>query len=111
MSPEGEPLLVIQRDAPSQPKRSPSTRARPAKHSTITASSPSGCSSPAATNPAPNAPNAGSARYRTGTEGRISHLKRRYGMDRSRLKGEGRQIWTGWSILADNADTLAVRTR
>jgi IS5 family transposase len=51
-------------------------------------------------------------RYRTGAEGRISHLKRRYGMDRSRLKGdEGQQIWTGWSILAYNADTLAVRPR
>jgi transposase, IS5 family len=51
-------------------------------------------------------------RYRTGAEGRISHLKRRYGMDRSRLKGdEGRQIWTGWAILAYNADTLAIRTR
>ena len=32
-------------------------------------------------------------RYRTGVEGRISHLKRGYGMNRSRLKGnEGRQI-------------------
>jgi IS5 family transposase len=52
------------------------------------------------------------ARHRTGAEGRISHLKRRYGLDRSRLKGdEGRQIWTGWAILAYNADTLAVRTR
>jgi IS5 family transposase len=51
-------------------------------------------------------------RYRTGAEGRISHLKRGYGMDRSRLKGdEGQQIWTGWAILAYNADTLAVRTR
>jgi IS5 family transposase len=51
-------------------------------------------------------------RYRTGAEGRISHLKRGYGLDRSRLKGdEGRQIWTGWSILAYNADTLAIRTR
>ena len=30
------------------------------------------------------------ARYRTGTEGRISHLKRRYGLDRSRLKGRPR---------------------
>jgi IS5 family transposase len=51
-------------------------------------------------------------RYRTGAEGRISHLKRRYGLDRSRLKGdEGRQIWTEWAILAYNADTLAVRTR
>jgi IS5 family transposase len=51
-------------------------------------------------------------RYRTGAEGRISHLKRRYGLDRSRLKGdEGRQIWTEWTILAYNADTLAVRGR
>ena len=46
------------------------------------------------------------------TEGRISHLKRRYGLDRSRLKGdEGEQIWTEWAILAYNADTLAVRER
>jgi transposase, IS5 family len=51
-------------------------------------------------------------RYRTGEEGRISHLKRRYGLDRSRLKGDqGRQIWTEWAILAYNTDTLAVRTR
>ena len=48
-------------------------------------------------------------RYRTGEEGRISHLKRRYGLDRSRLKGdEGQQIWTEWAILAYNTDTLAV---
>jgi IS5 family transposase len=52
------------------------------------------------------------ARYRTGAEGRVSHLKRRYGLDRSRLKGdEGEQIWTEWSILAYDLDTLAVRTR
>jgi transposase, IS5 family len=51
-------------------------------------------------------------RYRTGAEGRISHLKRGYGLNRSRLKGDqGRQIWTGWSILAYNADTLAIRGR
>jgi IS5 family transposase len=51
-------------------------------------------------------------RYRTGAEGRISHLKRRYGLDRSRLKGdEGQQIWTEWAILAYNTDTLAVRAR
>jgi IS5 family transposase len=51
-------------------------------------------------------------RYRTGAEGRISHLKRRYCLDRSRLKGDqGRQIWTEWGILAYNTDTLAVRTR
>jgi transposase, IS5 family len=51
-------------------------------------------------------------RYRTGAEGRISHLKRGYGLNRSRLKeGDGHQIWTGWTILAYNADTLATRTR
>ncbi|MGH2741151.1 MAG: ISNCY family transposase [Gammaproteobacteria bacterium] len=50
------------------------------------------------------------ARYRTGTEGRISHLKRGYGLRRSRLKGhQGHQTWTGWAILAYNLDTLAVR--
>jgi len=51
-------------------------------------------------------------RYRTGAEGRISHLKRRYGMDRSRLKGhQGQQIWTEWAILAYNTDTLAIRAQ
>jgi IS5 family transposase len=49
-------------------------------------------------------------RYRTGKEGRISHLKRSYGMGRSRLKGhEGQRIWTEWGILAYDADTLAIR--
>lgn len=51
------------------------------------------------------------ARYRTGIEGRISHLKRRYGMRRSRLKGDdGMRIWTGWAILTYDLDTLAIRT-
>jgi transposase, IS5 family len=51
------------------------------------------------------------ARYRTGCEGRISHLKRGYGLRRSRLKGhQGQQIWTGWAILAYNLDTLAIHT-
>ena len=51
------------------------------------------------------------ARYRTGAEGRISHLKRGYGMRRSRLKGEhGIETWTAWGILAYNLDTLAIRT-
>jgi len=46
------------------------------------------------------------ARYRTGCEGRISHLKRRYGLRRSRLKGhDGQQTHTGWAILAYNLDT------
>lgn len=35
------------------------------------------------------------ARYRTGIEGRISHLKRSYGLRRSRLKGhDGMRTWT-----------------
>jgi IS5 family transposase len=52
------------------------------------------------------------ARYRTGIEGRISHLKRRYGLRRSRLKGhDGMRIWTGWAILTYDLDTLAIRTR
>jgi IS5 family transposase len=51
------------------------------------------------------------ARYRTGAEGRISHLKRSYSLRRSRLKGhQGQRIWTGWAILAYNLDTLAVHS-
>jgi IS5 family transposase len=51
------------------------------------------------------------ARYRTGIEGRISHLKRGYGLKRSRLKGyQGARTWTGWAILTYNLDTLAIRT-
>lgn len=50
-------------------------------------------------------------RYRTGAEGRISHLKRGYGLRRSRLKGdEGQKTWTGWGILTYNLDTLTIRT-
>ncbi|HEX8158143.1 MAG TPA: transposase [Solirubrobacteraceae bacterium] len=50
-------------------------------------------------------------RYRTGAEGRISHLKRGYGLRRSRLKGDdGQKTWTGWAILAYNLDTLNIRT-
>jgi len=48
------------------------------------------------------------AGYRTGAEGRISHLKRGYGLKRSRLKGDaGTKIWVGWSALAYNLDTYA----
>jgi IS5 family transposase len=51
------------------------------------------------------------ARYRTGCEGRISHLKRGYGLRRSRLRGDqGQRIWTGWAVLAYNLDTLAAHT-
>jgi len=50
------------------------------------------------------------AKFRVGAEGRISHLKRRYGMRRSRLKGhQGARTWAAWAILAYNLDTLAIR--
>jgi IS5 family transposase len=46
------------------------------------------------------------ASYRTGSEGRISHLKRDYGLKRSRLKGApGTNTWVGWGALAYNLDT------
>ena len=42
-------------------------------------------------------------RFRAGAEGRISHLKRRFGLNRTRLKGHaGAQIWVGYGILASN---------
>jgi IS5 family transposase len=45
------------------------------------------------------------ARYRTGAEGRISHLKRRHRLRRSRLKGrEGERTWSGWAVFASNAE-------
>jgi transposase, IS5 family len=51
------------------------------------------------------------ARYRVGSEGRISHLKRSYGLRRTRLRGQtGARTWVGWGILAYNLDTLAIRT-
>jgi transposase, IS5 family len=51
------------------------------------------------------------ARFRVGCEGRISHLKRRYGLRRSRLKDHaGARTWAAWAILAYNLDSLAIRT-
>ncbi|HWF40367.1 MAG TPA: ISNCY family transposase [Candidatus Acidoferrales bacterium] len=42
-------------------------------------------------------------RWRTGCEGRISVLKRRHGLNRSRYRGpEGIQLWVGLGIIADN---------
>jgi hypothetical protein len=65
---------------------------------------------PARQQPGADAPKRRLQRNRTGAEGRISHLKRRYGLDRSRLTGAvGQQIWPRWSILAYDLDTLAVR--
>jgi IS5 family transposase len=42
-------------------------------------------------------------KWRTGSEGRISHLKHRYGWDRSRLAGRGRAAtWCGHGIFTHN---------
>ena len=47
-------------------------------------------------------------KWRTGSEGRISTLKRGYGWDRTRLDGtEGARIWTGHGILAHNLAKIA----
>lgn len=62
-----------------------------------------------------SATNAGSRRtrrrlacYQVGAEGRISHLKRSYGLRRSRLRGAtGAAIWTNWSVLAYDLSTAA----
>jgi transposase, IS5 family len=51
------------------------------------------------------------ASYRAGAEGRISHLKRGYGLRRSQLRGhDGARTWTGWGILTYNLDTLTVHS-
>ena len=48
-------------------------------------------------------------KWRTGSEGRISTLKRGYGWDRTRLdRTEGARIWTGHGILARNLVTIGV---
>lgn len=42
-------------------------------------------------------------KWRTGCEGRISLLKRRHGLNRSRYKGEaGMKRWVGLGVIADN---------
>lgn len=42
-------------------------------------------------------------KWRTGCEGRISVLKRRHGLNRSRYKGSnGMQRWVGLGVIADN---------
>lgn len=42
-------------------------------------------------------------RWRTGCEGRISVLKRRHGLNRSRYKGsDGMKRWVGLGVIADN---------
>jgi IS5 family transposase len=47
-------------------------------------------------------------KWRTGSEARISTLKRGYGWDRTRLDDlEGAQIWTGHGVLAHNLVKIA----
>jgi transposase, IS5 family len=42
-------------------------------------------------------------KWRTGSEGRISYLKRNYGWDRTRLDGrQGAAIWCGQGVFAHN---------
>jgi IS5 family transposase len=42
-------------------------------------------------------------RWRTGCEGRISVLKRRHGLNRSRYRGQdGMKLWVGLGVIADN---------
>jgi len=48
-------------------------------------------------------------KWRTGCEGRISVLKRRHGLNRSRYKGnQGRKRWVGLGIIADNMINIGV---
>jgi len=47
-------------------------------------------------------------KWRTGCEGRISHLKRNYGWDRTRIDTtEGARIWIGQGVLAHNLTKIA----
>jgi IS5 family transposase len=42
-------------------------------------------------------------KWRTGSEGRINHIKRSYGWDRTELVGiEGARIWCGHGVFAHN---------
>jgi IS5 family transposase len=51
-------------------------------------------------------------RWRTGSEGRISYLKHRYGWDRTRLDGrEGASIWCGHGVFAHNLVKISALTR
>jgi len=42
-------------------------------------------------------------KWRTGSEGRISHLKHAWGWERTMLDGiDGARTWCGWGVLAHN---------
>jgi IS5 family transposase len=47
-------------------------------------------------------------KWRTGSEGRVSHLKRTWGWNRTRIDGiDGTRTWCGWGVLAHNATKVA----
>lgn len=49
-------------------------------------------------------------KWRTGCEGRISVLKRRHGLNRSRYKGiEGMERWVGLGVIADTVINIGTR--
>jgi transposase, IS5 family len=51
-------------------------------------------------------------KWRTGSEGRISYLKRGYGWDRARLDGrQGAAIWCGHGVFAHNLVKIAALAR
>jgi transposase, IS5 family len=48
-------------------------------------------------------------KWRTGSEGRISHLKHSWGWERTMLDGiDGTRSWCGWGVLAHNATKIVV---
>jgi IS5 family transposase len=48
-------------------------------------------------------------KWRTGSEGRVSTLKRQYGWDRTRLDGtQGARTWAGYGILAHNLVKVSI---
>jgi len=47
-------------------------------------------------------------KWRTGSEGRISHLKHQYGWNRTRIDGlDGARTWCGHGVLAHNLVKIA----
>jgi hypothetical protein len=50
-------------------------------------------------------------RFRTGAEGRISLLRRRFGLQRRRYRGEaGVERWVGWGVLAHDLRAIGRAT-
>jgi len=61
-----------------------------------------------ATNPGSHRTRRRLAKFRVGSEGRISHFKREYHGGRSRLRGDqGARIWESWAVLSYDIDTVA----